>query len=169
MSVSWKDTDSEARKYAYNAAMKSGEFDQTVPAWDIYCDLREALIWALLLTGFPKGSDWTLNENNWREVFKRLSITERITGCYRTYDNGHRKPRKMYFQPEEVKSMIGLSVNAGNKTETEFKNYIWKRLMEGAESELHAYDCIDPSNPYKREAYSEVHEETGQSDTQVAA
>jgi len=131
MSVNWKDDSSPARLKAHAAAMASGEFDHTVPTWDIYCDLREALIYALLVVGFPARSDWAITEKNWEEVYKRLHILERYStfGCYRVYNNGDHAPRQVYFTPEEVRSMIGLSVNAGNKSDTEFRNEIWGKMM----------------------------------------
>lgn len=149
MSVNWEDATSPAREYAYAAATKSGEFDPSVPTWDIYCDLREALIWALLVTGFPAGSQWAITDSNWKQVFKRLYVIERIPaiGCFRIYNNGDKPARSMFFTPEEVKSMIGLAVNAGNKTDAEFKKFVMKKMTEGAEQSIR--DCLDDTlNPY---------------------
>ena len=141
MSVNWKDDSSPARLYAYAAAHVSGEFDCTVPTWDIYCDLREAMIWALLITGFPSKSQWAITESNWKQVYKRLYVLERTRGCYRRYNNGHHKVREMYFTPAEVRSMIGLEVNAGNKSDAEFKNHINRLLMEDAEARLKNHEA----------------------------
>jgi hypothetical protein len=154
MSVNWQDSDSEARKYAYAAAMESGEFDCSGTTWGIYCDLREALIWTLLLTGFPTRSEWAITEGNWSEMYCRLHILEKVNGCYRTYNNGDKASREVFFTPEEVKSMIGLSVNAGNKSAADFRTYISQRLEADATNSLDR--CTNPSprdvdDPYRWE------------------
>ena len=136
MSVSWEDNSSPARMKAHAAAMVSGEFDNTVPTWDIYCDLREALIWALLVTGFPTKSGWEITERNWKQVYARLCVLEQVNGCYRIYNNGDQLPRSVWFTPEEIRSMVGLHVNAGNKSDAEFKTYIFGKLMEKADANL---------------------------------
>lgn len=136
MSVNWQDSTSPARVKALAAAEASGEFDCTVPTWDIYCDLREALIWALLCTGFPAKSQWAITEKNWEALYIRLNLLERVTGCRRVYNNGDLAPREMFFTPEEVRSVIGLSVNAGNKSEAEFKKYLMNYMMDDANVKL---------------------------------
>jgi hypothetical protein len=154
MSVNWNDSTSKARVYALAAAEASGEFDKTVKTWDIYCDLRYALTWALLITGFPPKSDWGITEKNWEKVYKRLYVLEQVNGCYRVYNNGSHASREMYFTPEEVKSMIGFSVNAGTKTDAEFKTYIYQRLSADATSKLDDYFHPPESNkdnPYWQE------------------
>ena len=148
MSVSWQDTDSPARLKAHAAANASGEFDHTVPTWDIYCDLREALIWALLITGFPPKSGWGINDKNWKELYRRLQILERVNGCYRIYNNGDHGTRSVWFSPEEIRSMVGLSVNAGNKSDAEFKKYIFGKLNERPEA------CLRDIDETYEEAYA---------------
>ena len=139
MSVNWEDTSSPARLKAHAAANASGEFDHTVPTWDIYCDLREALIWALLITGFPAKSEWEITDSNWGELYNRLQILERVNGCYRRYNNGTHKTRDMFFTPEELKSMVGLSVNAGNKSDAEFRKYIMEQLNNSSKFKLDSF------------------------------
>lgn len=158
MSVNWRDEDSAARIKALAAAEASGEFDSTVPTWDIYCDLREALIWSLLATGFPGKSEWAITEKNWKEVFVRLHILERTRGCFRIYNNGNHALREMYFTPHEIKSMVGLSVNAGNKTNTEFMKHIFSLLESDARGELERFtkpSDRDIEDPYYWEKLSE--------------
>ena len=140
MSVSWQDSTSPARVKAIAAAEASGEFDHTVPTWGVYADLREALIWALLITGFPTKSAWEITERNWQAVYERLCILEQVNGCFRIYNNGDRKSRSVFFSPEEVRSMVGLSVNAGNKSDAEFRKYIHCKLQERATSSLQRLD-----------------------------
>lgn len=140
MSVTWEDSTSPARLKAHAAAHASGEFNSMNPTWCIYCDLREALIWALLVTGFPTKSEWAVTESNWQQLYERLSILERINGCYRIYNNGDHPSREVWFTPEEIRSMVGLSVNAGNKSDAEFKKYIFSRLMERVEANMRDLD-----------------------------
>ena len=154
MSLDWQDSTSPARIKALAAAHKSGEFDSTVPTWDIYCDLRNSIIWALLATGFPARSEWAITEGNWPEVFCRLQIYEAVHGCQRTYNNGDLASREMFYTPEEIRSLIGLSVNVGNKTAAEFRKHIFMRLEDRAKQQLD--ECIDPpqryiDDPYRRE------------------
>jgi hypothetical protein len=161
MSVNWKDTDSEARVYAYAAAMESGEFDSEGTTWSIYCDLREALIWALLATGFPPNSDWGITKKNWEQVYLRLAIWETARGCSRTYNNGDNASREVFFTPEEIRSMIGFSVNAGTKTNAEFKKFIFMHLEGDANTKLDR--CVNPAkrdidDPYRWEKmYAPTH------------
>lgn len=150
MSVNWQDSTSVARKKAYADATVNGEFDSTVPSWMEYADLREALIMALLSTGFPPKSQWAITEKNWKEIYRRLHVLERVSGCYRVYNNGEYKPRKIYFIPEEVWSMVGLSVNAGNKSDAEFRKMMFDRLMRDADASLESADA-NMDDPYWRE------------------
>jgi hypothetical protein len=106
----------------------------------------------LIITRFPAGSQWAITDSNWEQVFKRLYVIERIPaiGCFRIYNNGDKPARKMFFTPEEVKSMIGLAVNAGNLTDAEFKTYVMKKMTEGAEQSIK--DSLDDTlKPYYRE------------------
>jgi len=143
MSVSWKDETSEARLKAHAAAHESGEFDCEVKEWSDYCDLREALIWALLITGFPPKSGWGITEQNWQQVYGRLHILERVNDAYRIFNpaNGEDEVRRVYFTAEEVHSMIGMTVNAGNKSDAEFKKYIWSKLQEAPSNDIERFDA----------------------------
>jgi hypothetical protein len=145
MSVNWQDETSPARVKAIKAAEVSGEFDHTVPTWGIYADLREALIYALLVTGFPARSEWAITEKNWEQLFVRLSILETVRSCYRVYNNGDLASREVRFTPEEIKSMVGLSVNAGNKTDLEFSKHLYRLLERDAKDTLHCFN-----NPSER-------------------
>jgi hypothetical protein len=171
MSVNWQDSTSPARLKAVEAAHVSGEFDPTVPTWSIYADLREALIYALLITGFPPRSktckgNWAITEDNWQQLFIRLSILEKVRGCYRVYNNGTKKSRKMFFTPAEIKSMIGLSVNAGNLTDAAFNKRIMFALSEESKSKLDQfispYQC-DIDDPYRWEKLFEPKSNTEES------
>jgi hypothetical protein len=140
MAVHWDCSECALHHSALAKANESGTFDHTVKEWDEYTDLREALIWALLITKFPNKSDWKITEKNWEEVYRRLHILERVSGAYRMYHMGKDQPdRKMYFTPEEVHSMIGMSVNSGTQTEAEFKTYIYKQLAGDANRSLAKY------------------------------
>ncbi len=151
MSVTWEDSTSTARLKAIAAAEESGEFDPDNLTWREYADLREALIMALLSTGFPPRSAWAITESNWQQVFKRLQILESTGGCYRIYNNGNKPSRSVFFTPEEVRSMIGLEVNAGNKSDTEFKNTIWRYVEEDAIRLMN--NCINPPKKLQDDPY----------------
>ena len=148
MAVNWQAGKTEAYKTAHKAACVSGEFDYEILAWDGFCDLRETLIWGLLAVKFPNRSAWEITEKNWQTIYKRLYIYEKVTGCQRIYSNGTHGVRKMYFQPEEIYSFIGFSVNAGNTTDTEFKTFIHKILMKGADAGISDYEEPRHDDPY---------------------
>jgi hypothetical protein len=154
MSVNWQDSTSPARLYAIAAAEASGEFVSTGTTWGIYCDLRDALIWSLLATGFPSRSTWAITEKNWEQVYSRVAIYEAVRGCQRTYNNGDKPSREVFFTPEEIRSMIGFSVNAGTKSDAEFRKWIFMHLEGDAIRTLD--QCIDPpqrdtDDPYRWE------------------
>ena len=134
MAVNWECSECEAYLTAKKFADDSKE-------WREFADLREALIWGLLCTGFPPKSDWAITEKNWEQVYTRLRIKENVQGCSRIYHPASEgeKPRKMWFTPEEVHSMIGLGVNAGNKSDTEFKNWCYKAMAEEPEAGLRLF------------------------------
>lgn len=162
MSVNWECGDTAAHKHAYQAMKdagigsdENGDWERIIPTWDIYCDLREALIWSLVGVKFPANSSWVITEDNWEAVYRRVHIYEKITGCSRRYNNGTRrgdKTRDMYFQPEEIKSMIGLRVNAGNATDAEFRKNMYDRLWDMADQMLKSYyRDLDKDDPYEWE------------------
>ena len=151
MAVHWQDSTSPARIKALAAAEASGEFDPKVPTWDIYCDLREALIWALLSVGFPKDSPWEITEKNWQKIYVRLNILEKANGCRRIYNNGTHKSREVFFTPQEIESMVGLSVNAGNKSDAEFKKNMMDSLLDDAQAKLEGW--TEPNERFKKDPY----------------
>ena len=137
MSITWDCSECAAHHTAKEAAMSSGEFNKHNEVWSDYCDLREALIWALIAVRFPDKSSWQITEKNWEEVYKRLYILERTDHAYRSYFVGEGEPNnEVYFSPEEIHSMIGMKVNAGNLSTAKFKTFIFKRLMEKAQLRL---------------------------------
>ena len=149
MSVNWSCGNCEAHKIAHKAAMVSGEFDYTVKEWDEYTDLRESLIWALLVTKFPANDCWSISEKNWKEVYIRLHQLEKVRGSYRIYsvpseDDPTKidvnKKRTLYFTPSEVHSMIGMEVNAGNLSDAKWKTLLHKMLKEDATMSLNRWE-----------------------------
>lgn len=148
MSVNWDSSACAAHHKALKAAMVSNEFDNTVKEWDEYTDLRDALIWALLIVKFPAKSEWKITQGNWEEIYLRLHILEIIGKPYRIYSVPDKDDptkasttdrRKVYFSPEEIFSMIGLAVNAGNLSKAKYQSYIYKELLKKAEFSLMRY------------------------------
>ena len=141
MPVTWEAGDTAAHKSAHKAACAAGEFDHEVPEWTAYYHLRESLINALLIVQFPHDSTWGITEENWEETFTRLYVYEQTNECCRRFfvedpDNpGKVHPterRVVWFTPEEVRSMIGLRVNAGCMTNTQFATKIINDLRRDA-------------------------------------
>jgi len=119
MAVHWQCTNC-AR---YKKAMK--EYEEDSKEWREFVLMREALIYALLVTQFPEDSDlWAITEGNWKETYLRLSIYEHMMEPMRSTDKAG-----IYITPGEVHSMIGLSVNAGTQTRDEFISHL-SRLMD---------------------------------------
>jgi hypothetical protein len=134
MAVNWECSECEAYLTAKKFADDSKE-------WREFADLRESLIWALLVTGFPPKSEWAITEKNWEQVYARLKALETVSGAYRIYTplkKGEPR-RKVYFTPEEIHSMIGLAVNAGNKSPTEWKNWLVNRIAEDSDAALRLF------------------------------
>ena len=104
---------------AYHEIKPLGDDD---PKVDEFRWLRDSLIYALLVTGFPPKSPWKITEANVDEVFTRLNALEKIGGAYRTRFSSN---EEIPFTYDELKSMIGLAVNAGNKSKTEFLKTLW--------------------------------------------
>ena len=129
MSVNW-----DSSKCA--AYIEAHKFSSDSKEWRDYVDLRDSLIWALVAIGFPPKSEWAINKKNWRKVYARLFFFEKCTDAYRQFNNAP----DMFFSPEEVQSMIGLSVNAGNKTDAEFRKHCFTLMGRDVESALRNYD-----------------------------
>jgi len=115
-------------------------FDAESDEWMAFVNLREALIYALLATKFPPKSAWKITADNWKNVFKRLRMLEEVIGPYRGMGD-----RSMNFTAEEVHSMIGLEVNAGNQTDLEFAKTIlamawWRRSQQDSELALSNFE-----------------------------
>lgn len=127
------------------AYIEADKHDEDSKEWREFVNLRESLIWGLLITGYPVKSEWAITDDNWREIFTRLNMVERVSGAYRSY---HREKSEggvkyVFFTPAEVKSMIGLRVNAGNKSNREFSNWIEKRLREEAGRKITRFEESD--------------------------
>ena len=135
MSLNWNCGETAA----YKEAMAKAEECNSDELNDDFIDLRETLIWATLMTGYPKGSRWEITEENWEVMFERLHIVERVFGAYRfTFtENQTRKP--LYITPDDVKSFIGLRTNAGNKSAAEFNKMVMNKLKENARNKMEDY------------------------------
>lgn len=125
MSVRWDAGKTEAHKQA-------DKHDEDSKEWREFCALRESLIYAMLVIGFPLGSEWKITNSNWKQVFKRLHMFERATYSWRSMSDKKGNIERVYFTPDEIKSMVGLEVNAGSKSDAEFNKMVIKAMTENA-------------------------------------
>ena len=128
MSVSWNCSDCPAY-------LEAKQHDEDSQEWREFANLREALIWALLVTGYPPKSEWAINETNWETIYRRLWMIEKLSGAYRQSWKDE-EITDHFFTPEEVRSMIGLRVNAGNKSDAEFMKWVKARWTETTDQRL---------------------------------
>lgn len=133
MSVNWECTDCQA----YKDAMA---FDEDSKEWVEFVGMRDSMIYATLVTGYPKG-EWAITQKNCHEMFRRMNIVEQVFGAYRrgaikdgTGNVDGFKP--VYFTYAEVRSMIGLHTNAGTKTDVAFRSHIYQCLKNKANERL---------------------------------
>ena len=143
MSVNWQCSDCAAYKHAME------EFDEKSEEWSRFCNMRNSLIYATLITCYPsdKGG-WGITEENWKEMWARVSIVEKVVGAYRrecvaVVGTDNRKITDRYFTPEEIHSMIGLQTNAGTKTRKEFEKHMLEILWRDANEKLNASKVKD--------------------------
>jgi hypothetical protein len=142
MSVNWECGECPAYIKAKELAEVNGETDTDHEAWTTFASLRHSLIMALLVTGFPSGS-WKITERNWEEVYRRLVMLEKVGGAYRSkreVEGDSKSPWvDVSFTPAEIESMVGLAVNAGNKTDAEFHKHMRNISDDAARCRLDAY------------------------------
>ena len=136
MAVHWQTSECEAYKTAKAADDASPEKDGESDEWRKFCVMRDALIWALIRVGFPGNSEWKITEDNWEQVFIRIHMLEHGTDAYRTRYTEDHEVKPVYFKPFEIRSMIGMSVNAGNKSEQKFTAEIISQLKREATDSL---------------------------------
>jgi hypothetical protein len=120
MSIRWDCSDTAA----FDAV---SEHDADSDKWRDYCNLRDSVIYAMLVVGFPAKSEWKITNSNWKEVYARLHMYERGTYAWRTLNL-----EPVYFTPDEIKSLVGLEVNAGNKTDAEFTKSLMAAMRKSA-------------------------------------
>ena len=132
MSLNWNVAETQAWKDAQ-------DHDEDSPEWLEFVNLRETLIWATLMTGYPAKSSWEITENNWEVMFERLHIVERVFGAYRFKHGEDNTRRPIYVTPDDVKSFIGMRTNAGNKTAAEFNKMVMNKLKENARNKMADY------------------------------
>ncbi len=136
MSVNWQCGECEAYKEAK-------KFDEESDEWKTFCNLRYTLAMILVGTEFPTGP-WIITKENWEAVFTRVHIWEQVLGSMRVgmgIDSDTEKETKydIFFTPEEIYSMIGFGVNAGNKTDAKFKLHVYQVMERKAQVEIQKY------------------------------
>lgn len=134
MAVNWQCTTCAA----YKAAMTK---DEDSDDWREFVSLRDSLIYALLVTQFPviddDGGHWAIMKDNWEETYIRLYMYEHAMQPMRV-DPKIGAP-KIYFTPSEVRSMIGLHVNAGTQSQEDFEQHLLRLIRRDGEYKLNQY------------------------------
>lgn len=102
-----------------------------------FIELRDAVVWGTLCTRYPPGP-WKITEENWKEMFTRLLTYEKLYGAMRKKSLGGFESMDIFFTPEEIRSLIGLTTNVGNYTNRQFWAEIARRLKEQAKDHLYA-------------------------------
>ncbi len=125
MSVRWDSFNTAA----YDAAKEHGaESDE----WKNFSAMRDSVIYAMLVVGFPAKSEWKITNSNWKEIYARLHMYERGTYAWRTASTDSGRFEPVYFTPDEIKSLVGLEVNAGNKTDAQFTKTLMTAMRQNA-------------------------------------
>jgi len=139
MSLDW-DSSSCAEYQRVKALKDAAEGDETTcPEWHEFVSLRESAVWTSLFTGFPKGT-WSITEENWHEMFRRFNLYERVRGATR----GQRGV-PLYFTPAEVRKLIGLRTNAGNKTDAKFHSDLIALHRRNTDRMFYRQDVLEQS------------------------
>jgi len=86
----------------------------------------EALVFATLFVGMDQ-----ITEKTWREFYTRLRIYESALGSF--FADGR------HFEPEDIRSHIGLKTNVAIMTRARFRNRIDRTMRERIERELKGY------------------------------
>ena len=126
--------------------------------WAYFSNLSYTLSMALVGVRFPQAKRdmmmhnepepaWGITEDNWKECFVRISVWEHLFGSFRMgWDNDlpqdgppEPTPVDLPFAPEEIVSMIGLSVNAGTQTDEEFGQHMYQNMKRKAQDKLRKY------------------------------
>lgn len=87
--------------------------------------LKTSIDFILMGIGFG-----TITEANAAEVFRRTNILERATGAFRQHLPEVGKPEQVFVTPDEVRSLIGYSVNVSQKSKAQFKNDLFRTLEQ---------------------------------------
>jgi hypothetical protein len=131
MAVNWQSGECAAYKSAVAEYIDDADYVDQPEIWKEFIHLRDHLIWTLLVVQFPTG-DWAITEKNWEDVYFRFRVYERLTQNYRQEKDPVCGSRPLYTKPDEIHSMIGLRVNAGDCTTFKF----WSHIHQIAEREL---------------------------------
>lgn len=129
------------------AYLKAKDTESGSDEWAYFNNLSYVLSMALVGVEFPQANDkihdtpWAITEENWEEVFLRISVWEHIFGALRVgWENDDdvetSSPKDLPFKPDEIKSMIGMSVNAGSQTDYEFGIHVYRVMKQKAQDKL---------------------------------
>lgn len=102
--------------------------------------VTDGLIWSLFFVDIGR-----ITEDNWREVYARIHMYEKVDGAY-LYEVTDDGMQDRYITPQDVYDHIGLSVNvADNKAK--FKKKIWGVLEDSAKRELKSWEREQENAP----------------------
>jgi hypothetical protein len=91
-----------------------------------------ALVWLAI----PCAWGWGITEENYREVFTRISMYETVRGAFRSKEGADGKAEEVFMTLAEVKGHIGMTVNVSAKTKQRFHADLARMIRQDAEGEL---------------------------------
>lgn len=108
MSLNWQCTDTPAWKEIkpLTERTQADLTDQEIRQLESFRHWRDKIVWATVVTGYPKGS-WKITESNLDEMHERLNVYFLLI-------------QSSLLTREMIESFVGLSTNAGNMTTAQF-------------------------------------------------
>lgn len=85
---------------------------------DLDPTLRDTIIWATLVVDLGE-----ITEKNWEEFYIRVHVWEGFLGAFLVGPDG-----PVPIKPDQVKRMIGMNTNVGNKTRRQWMSRLSDRM-----------------------------------------
>lgn len=120
------------------------DFPKDDPQRNEFYRAQYTVMMALVGCRFPtdSGGNWAITEKNWKKVFMRLHTWEHLFGAFRQDRSMDGPPKDIWITPKEVHSLVGMTVNAGTETDTQFKKHVWEIQQRQAQDALNAYERL---------------------------